>query len=648
MLKRSLPILLAFALLAAAVRPAGAGAFKLRSRSLLEGPVLSGTFTDDGFILGTGGGIVIFHDMDNLDDWTYLPIGGEPRDIVTFYEVAYIAANRGGLVTVDITDPSKPIAMNRFDKSRRAIRCAVHERTLVLLDVDNTLFTFDLTIPLEPLQTGIQYMKYIPLWMANEEELVAVIGSRKGALYTIQEDHTLRKCSDFAFAENTKRGIIHDRILYTIAMDGSIRRWNLEDPAAPVEMSPLPVESAADISFVDEGGLILTSSHKVIPFTYRGGKRGDTTEERGHARDGDPDGAGAIEIGNPLKLTGHEKLGDGGGGGGLLARIRSSFVYGKFLGSGVVFDGTRFAMLAGKRGVFFFSLGEDSARYLGGLTTPGFAIDCVASGGLLYVANGNDGLRIGEVHDDGSIDWIGHLETTEARDLVVNGSVVALCDGSAGFKTIDVSDPRNPRIIGSSSSPFFNSAIACRDGRAYIAGGLGGVEVLDITDTAHPRLVWRDEFSEVRGIHVDSRYLYFADGFEGFRIFSIMEEKPVPVAVLDTEGWNCDCFVLDDLAYLADGGNGIKVVDVADRENPTLVGAVDTGALTRNVHAVPGLVFAAVHTSGIAAVDVSDPANPFIAARYRTVDDGRGVWVDERFVYLASGSGGVYVFTYEP
>lgn len=648
MLKRSISVFLAFALLAGMALPAGAGEFTLRSRTLLEGPAQAGAFTDNGFILGMGGGIVLLHNLDDPDDRTFITIEGMPQDIAVFHEVAYIAAGRGGLVVVDLTDPSNPTAANRFNGSRRAVGCALHERTLMLLDVDNALHTFDLSIPLDPLHVKNVRMKYIPLLMATEEELVAVVGSRKGTVYTVQPDHTLRKCADLAFAENTKRGVIHDRILYTIVMDGSIRRYNLEDPYAPKEMPPLQLETATDISFAGSGGLILTKSRKVIPFTYRDTAHAGKTEGREHARSREPDGAGGIESGKPLKIVGEEKLGDGETRGSILSRIRTALLFGKFPGRSVTFDGSRFAMLAGQRGVFFFSLENGAARYRGHMTTPGFAIDLVASGGFLYVANSGDGIRIGEVHDDGSVDWIGHLETAEARDLVVNGSVVALCDGRAGFKTIDVSDPRHPRLITTSSSPFFNSAIVCQQQRAYIAGGLGGVEVLDFTDTASPRLVWRDEFSEVRGIHVDERYLYFADGFDGFRIYSIMQEKPQPVATLDTEGWNCDCFVLGDYAYLADGGNGVKVVDVADREHPALVGVAEIGALTRNVHAVPGMVFAAIHTSGIAAVDVSDPANPFVAARHRTVDDGRGVWVDERFVYLASGSGGVYIFTYEP
>ncbi len=636
-------------LLAAAGRPQ-AGEFTLLSRSLMQGPSSSGAFHEDGFILGTGGGIVVFPSLTNTDETTYLSIEGEPKCIAVRAGAAYIAANRGGLVTVDVTNPRVPRVTQSFTRSRRAICCSVLGNTLLLLDTDRVLYAFDLVKPLEPRLLHGETLPFIPLWVTTGGGLIAVIGNRTAILYTISPEGRLQKHAEIAFPDNVKQGVMHDGILYAVTLNGAVERWSLEAADAPEALSPLPVNATADLAFSGSRGLVLTKSNKVIPLKLSAGRGAGSGNPPGrdHNRARDANRShGTFEKGAPLKLTGQEKLGGDGTGDLLLRKIRNILLYGSFLGTSIVFDGSRFATIAGKNGVFFFSLEGTAGRYIGNMTTQGFAVDLIAANGHVYVANGHDGLRIGKVQDDGSVDWIGHLQTTEARDLALSGSVLALCDGSGGFKTIDVSDPADPRLIGTTASPFYNSALSCLEGRAYIAGGLGGVEVLDFTDAAHPKLVWRDEFSEVRGIHVDSAYLYFADGFDGFRIYSITGDKPKSVSVLDTEGWNCDCFVLGDVAYLADGGNGLKVVDIADRENPVLAGAVDLGALTRNVHAVPGTVFAAVHTGGIAAIDVSDPTNPLVTARYRTVDDGRGVYVDDRFVYLASGSGGVYIFKYE-
>jgi len=88
------------------------------------------------------------------------------------------------------------------------------------------------------------------------------------------------------------------------------------------------------------------------------------------------------------------------------------------------------------------------------------------------------------------------------------------------------------------------------------------------------------------------------------------------------------------------------VVDVSDRKKPRTLGSLPLNTLTRVVCVRGNTLFVAGHTKGIAAVDVSNPQKPAVAAWYDTVDDGRGVFVDDEFVYAASGSGGVYVFKY--
>jgi hypothetical protein len=255
-------------------------------------------------------------------------------------------------------------------------------------------------------------------------------------------------------------------------------------------------------------------------------------------------------------------------------------------------------------------------------------------------------VRIGKVERDGAVDWVGHLQTYEARDVALVGHNLVIADGQGGLKIADVTDPRNPKIIGSHSSPYYMSALVVASGKAYCAGGMGGVEIVDIADVHRPKLLWRQDFSEVRGIWVEGPYLHFADGFEGYRIFSLAGKKPVQLAVLNMPGWTCDCFVSKNMAYLADGGRGIAVVDVKDKRRPRLFGSVSVGSIAREIHLRRRTLFVASNTSGITAVDVSSPRNPSITASYQTVSEARGVFADDEFVYLASGSGGVYVFKY--
>jgi len=309
-------------------------------------------------------------------------------------------------------------------------------------------------------------------------------------------------------------------------------------------------------------------------------------------------------------------------------------------------EGKQLAIVSAFEGVRLCAREGASARVLDRFATRGFAIDLIAVNNLLYVANGYDGVRIGKVDRNGTIDWISHIQTNEARDVALAADCLVIADGAGGIKTADVADPRHPRIIGKHSSPYFMSAVVVQGTKAYCAGGLGGVEIVDIADPRRPSLVWQERFSEVRGIWVSGQYLYFADGFRGFRIFSLGGKEPAPLSVLDTPGWNCDCFVEGNAAYLADGGRGIVIADIANKKKPRMLGSVSLGTIAREIHLRGRTLFVASNTKGIAAVDVSNMRKPVVASWHQTVDDGRGVFADSEFVYLASGSGGVYVFRY--
>jgi hypothetical protein len=97
---------------------------------------------------------------------------------------------------------------------------------------------------------------------------------------------------------------------------------------------------------------------------------------------------------------------------------------------------------------------------------------------------------------------------------------------------------------------------------------------------------------------------------------------------------------------MGEGGNGIAVADISDPSDPVMLGKTGFGSIAREIHYFDGTLFTASNKNGLNAIDVSDPRKPFISANFPSVDDGRGVYADSRFVYFASGSGGVYIFRY--
>jgi hypothetical protein len=597
-------------------------AFELCSRSLIEGPSRTVAFSGEDVLLGTGCGIAVFRGGSIAPGPAFVPIQGEPREIVVRGPLAYVAAYSGGLEVIDLSAPGAPREVYR-EGSVEPGSCALAGGALFATDARGRIVPFDLANPREPRPLEPRELRDAVLSLSGENDLLAVLSQRSASIFRVSAGGALRALCEVPVEEDIRKGALRGGVLFVLTAKGDILSWDLANPARPTPLKRLPIHGIADFAADAERGAFLTNTDFVIPFEIGRAALGPAHVKTGKG----------ISL---VSVNGYgQPIATGGPAGPPVQNVRGIFVSGRRLAVIYPFDGMRIYELAGR-----------SMDLRGAFPTRGFAIAVLASNGLLYVANSYDGVRIGRLERGGAVEWIGHLDTDEARDVAFLGGLLVIADGSGGLKIADVSDPARPRIVGRHASPYFISALAVSGRRAYLAGGLGGVEIVDLSAPERPSLVWRHAFSEVRGIAADGRCLYFADGYNGFRIYSIGRRDPAPLSVLDTPGWNCGCFVAGTTAYLADGGSGIVIADISNRSKPRTLGSLSLGTLTRWVFPRGKTLFAAAHTKGVAAIDVSDPRAPALLSWYDTADDGRGVFADDDYVYVASGSGGAYIMRY--
>lgn len=626
MQKKQLVIsLLAAVLLTPSVTRA-ADRFELLSRSLLQQHTTSAAFFDRGLIISAGGALAIASPADSLQNYTLVPLNGEPQDLVINGNFAYIAAKGSGLITVDLSDPENPACFDSY-RTIQPLACRISLDHLFLTDVKKGLLVFGLANPARP-----EFIENIGIdkgviSMAAADNTLILFYTERAILFGVSDDCTVKLLTEIETVGGTGRGLVHDSILYAIHRDGKVSRYDISDPSAAVtRVEDLPVKNVSSIDINGKRGMALTTSGRLVPFSLSGT----------HVTPGKPvkaDFSGAINIPPGVKFS-------------LSGRMTGKRISDTVPGKSLILSSDRVVTLDPQGGPCLFGIEEKNLRFIANIPTSGYAIDLVARDDWLYLANGRGGLRTGKVDENGQIEWKGHLQTTVARDVALSGDILLLADGNDGMKTIDISDPANPVEIGHLPSPFFLSAIVTRGTLAFLAGGLGGAEVVDFRNPRKPKLLWREKFSEVRGIFADSRFFYLSDGFEGFHIYRMEGNEAVWVSTVNTGGWNDDIFVTGDTIYLAEGGKGLDIADISDRKNPRILGSVDIGSIAREIHVIGRTVFVASHMKGITAVDASDPAKPFISAVYPSVDDARGVYADNRFVYLASGAGGVYIFRY--
>ena len=118
--------------------------------------------------------------------------------------------------------------------------------------------------------------------------------------------------------------------------------------------------------------------------------------------------------------------------------------------------------------------------------------------------------------------------------------------------------------------------VEVRDDYAYCSF-LNGLVILDVSKSDDPQMVSQLFLGGGFGLDVAGGKAYIAAGERGLQIVDVSDPlSPFVLGVLETPGEAKDVVVTENRVYLAVGDAGLVVVDIADSASPSLVGSVDT------------------------------------------------------------------------
>ncbi len=198
---------------------------------------------------------------------------------------------------------------------------------------------------------------------------------------------------------------------------------------------------------------------------------------------------------------------------------KSFHIMGDFLISAVSEQGVKFADIS-------YPTYPDTR---GSLATEGYAQDITTSvDSTLFVASGELGLSIYHIEDfqNGYVPdyWlVGHCVTpgyAEAISIIEEQSVAFLACGTAGLQIIDYADTTNVHIIAELDAGGYAKNLVYSDQKIFMAAEKGGLQVIDVSNIASPKLIGVIETEFALGIDIDDDYVYIADDDEGLIIIS--------------------------------------------------------------------------------------------------------------------------------
>ena len=166
-----------------------------------------------------------------------------------------------------------------------------------------------------------------------------------------------------------------------------------------------------------------------------------------------------------------------------------------------------------------------------------------------------------------------------ARRITIAGTYAyMLCD--QGLVVVDLDNPLQPKIAAKIGAPELQEpqGIAIQFRYAFVVDR-GGLKVIDVSDLARPRIVSGAALPlrDARNIYVARTYAYVADGKQGVAIVDVEQpEQPTLAQMFTADGALNDVRDIkigmvdaSAFAFVADGQNGLRVLQILSPEDST-------------------------------------------------------------------------------
>lgn len=298
---------------------------------------------------------------------------------------------------------------------------------------------------------------------------------------------------------------------------------------------------------------------------------------------------------------------------------------------------------------------------------PEMALRLSVYGSYIYVTSvdfDSASLQILDISDPGSPSIIGSCpipSIVDTMDVFVEGDYAYIAAGLQGLMIIDVSEPYSPHIVVSSfSTGGYAVGINKHLNHIYLSEMQKGISILDVSIPLSPTLISSiDTPGLAYNIYITQEYLYVADDYFGIEIFSNDPNNYRIVGFQATPGGAVDLKVYNENIYVADSFGGFQIVDAYNVENPSIesieslidnqsnvyVNGIDLFENSINKHLY---VFSKPYSSQpnwFRILDVTDPKNILLYGLNEDIGyNPQDIAVRQGYAYLLDGEEGIQVF----
>jgi hypothetical protein len=252
-----------------------------------------------------------------------------------------------------------------------------------------------------------------------------------------------------------------------------------------------------------------------------------------------------------------------------------------------------------------------------------------------------------DISDPANVRRIGSIDSVGGWDVHLSGPLAFVSGDQSPdweFTIVDIQDSVHPHVVSWAATPSNNYGVWAdwTSSRAYVAD-MVGLAVMDISDINSPHYdTTVMSAHEAQDVWLDNGRAFVADGMAGLRILDVTNPAaPVELGGIDTVEYNSMTWSAvgrDSFAFTGWMPSPyLRAIDVTDPTRPTMAGSCRVFDPPKDMVLRDSLLYVA-QAYRFQVVNVARPRQPVLVGSCVTMDGTEfGLAVQDSFAYMMSG-----------
>ncbi|MHA1270169.1 MAG: hypothetical protein ACTSPY_10320 [Candidatus Helarchaeota archaeon] len=303
-------------------------------------------------------------------------------------------------------------------------------------------------------------------------------------------------------------------------------------------------------------------------------------------------------------------------------------------------------------GLYILDISNLSSTFIiGSYKLSGEFIDIKASDNLLYILNSYLGLQIFNISNINNIKLIATFPLNESgRSLELINGLVLITVRNEGLFILNVSDPYNPFFVRkiSISNPY--GITIYNNYYVYVANGGVGFILVDIFI---PNLAYIVNSFNPTGVgfcydvEIYNHYLFVSDGDNGLFVYDItVPSNPIFISKFESDKNSIEIKIIENTLFLIDYPNSVKIINISILSNLTLIYNYNISSFCNDLVCSNSYLFISDWEQGVFFLNIMNISAPILLNLTKTLYPN-GLTLNNGYLYLADVQY-LYIFVAPP